>query len=195
MMGLPYLLGDEDPKNPEKWDKTWAFLKELDQYIEYYPTGTGVTFKELGEGTRDMLASHLGWDMNQRILETIPADYQGSFFDGQTFINDAHFACLPKGLDDDRKNATLNLIDWLMQPEMQAITYDAGYFYPGPAIKGVTIDMAPAQSKEQVSAAMRPEYEDAINKFANTTQLAPADLVKAYDMWDQKIGAGKFQVQ
>jgi putative spermidine/putrescine transport system substrate-binding protein len=25
LMGLPYILGDKDPKDPEKgWDKTWA---------------------------------------------------------------------------------------------------------------------------------------------------------------------------
>ncbi|HEX4298425.1 MAG TPA: extracellular solute-binding protein, partial [Devosia sp.] len=48
MMGLPYLLGDSDPKDPVKgWDKTWAYLKELGQYIEYYPTGTGALMKEL----------------------------------------------------------------------------------------------------------------------------------------------------
>ena len=42
LMGLPYILGDTAPKDPEKgWDKTWAYLKELGQYIEYYPTGTG----------------------------------------------------------------------------------------------------------------------------------------------------------
>lgn len=194
LQGLPYILGDSDPKNPDTWDKTWAYLKELDKYIEYYPTGTGITFKELGEGTRDMVASHIGWDMNQRILETIPPDYQGSFFDNQTFVNDAHFACIPKGLSDDQRNASLALIDWLLTPEMQAITYDAGYFYPGPAIKGVTLDMAPADSQASVSAAMRPEYEDAIAKFPNTTQLPPADLVKAYEMWDKLVGA-KIQQQ
>ena len=38
LMGLPYLLGDADPKDPMKgWDKTWAYLKELDKTIEYYP--------------------------------------------------------------------------------------------------------------------------------------------------------------
>ena len=38
MMGLPYILGDKDPKDPiNGWDKTWAYLKELGQYIEYYP--------------------------------------------------------------------------------------------------------------------------------------------------------------
>ena len=55
MMGLPYILGDKDPKDPVKgWDKTWAYLKELGQYIEYYPSGTGAVMKELGEGSRDM---------------------------------------------------------------------------------------------------------------------------------------------
>ena len=30
LMGLPYLLGDTDPKDPIKgWDKTWSYLKEL----------------------------------------------------------------------------------------------------------------------------------------------------------------------
>ncbi|MFT4151710.1 MAG: extracellular solute-binding protein, partial [Paracoccaceae bacterium] len=55
LMGLPYLLGDSDPKDPVKgWDKTWAYLKELHKHIEYYPAGTGALMKELGEGSRDM---------------------------------------------------------------------------------------------------------------------------------------------
>src|SRR4029079_9588571 len=55
LMGLPYLLGDKDPRDPAKgWDKTGAFLKELDSCIEYYTTGTAAIMKELGEGSRDM---------------------------------------------------------------------------------------------------------------------------------------------
>ena len=73
LMGLPYILGDSAPKDPEKgWDKTWAYLKELGQYIEYYPTGTGVTMKELGDGTRDIIASTTGWDINPRVLGIVP---------------------------------------------------------------------------------------------------------------------------
>ena len=61
LMGLPYILGDKDPKDPEKgWDKTWAYLKQLGECIEYYPSGTGATMKELGEGSRDMIASTTG---------------------------------------------------------------------------------------------------------------------------------------
>ncbi len=61
LMGLPYLLGDKDPKDPVNgWEKTWAYLKELNSCIEYYPTGTGVTMKEFGEGSRDMTVTVTG---------------------------------------------------------------------------------------------------------------------------------------
>src|SRR2546421_151448 len=44
LMGLPYLLGDSNPTDPiSGWAKTWAFLKELNTCIEYYPSGTGAT--------------------------------------------------------------------------------------------------------------------------------------------------------
>ena len=75
LMGLPYILGDTDPKDPVKgWDKTWAYLKALGENIEYYPTGTGATMKELGEGTRDMIVSTTGWDINPRVLGTVPKE-------------------------------------------------------------------------------------------------------------------------
>ena len=62
IMGLPYILGDKDPRDPAKgWDKTWAYLKELDSCIEYYTTGTAAIMKELGEGSRDMTVTMTGW--------------------------------------------------------------------------------------------------------------------------------------
>jgi putative spermidine/putrescine transport system substrate-binding protein len=189
LQGLPYILGDKNPRDPKTWDKTWAFLKELDNYIDYYPSGTGITFKELGEGTRWMIASHLGWDMNQRILATIPATYQGLFLDNTTWVTDCHFMAIPKGLDKDRLAVTVELMKWLMLPAQQAVTYDNGYFYPGPSIKGVGIDMAPEKSQKAVKSAIRPAYEQAIVKLPSTTQLDQTALVEAMDMWDQLVGA------
>ena len=189
LQGLPSILGDKNPKDPKTWDKTWAFLKELDKYIDYYPTGTGITFKELGQGTRWMIASHIGWDMQQRILATIPANYQGSFFDKMTWVTDAHFMAVPKGLDKDRLAVTIELMKFMMEPTQQAITYDNGYFYPGPAIKGVPLSMAPAASQTAVRSAMRPAYDEAIAKYPSQTQLDPAAMVEAFDMWDQLVGS------
>lgn len=189
LMGLPFILGDKDPKDPKTWDKTWAYLKELDQYIDYYPSGTAITFKELAEGTRWIIASHIGWDMNQRILATIPADFQASFFDKTTLVNDAQFLVIPKGLDADRLNVTLALMAWLMKPEEQAITYDEGYFYPGPAIANVPISMAPKTSRDKVIPAMRDYFDKAIKTLPNTTSLSPEALAAASDMWDKLVGA------
>jgi len=189
LQGLPYILGDKDPKDPKTWDKTWAFLKELDNYIDYYPSGTGITFKELAEGTRWMIASHLGWDMNQRILATIPATYQGYFLDNTTWVTDCQFMAVPKGLDKDRLAVTIELMKWLMTPAAQAYTFDNGYFYPGPAIKGVTLAMAPAKNQQAIGPAIRPAYDKAIVAFPSTTQLNSAALVEAMDMWDQLVSA------
>lgn len=189
LQGLPYVLGDTDPKDPKTWDKTWAYLKELDQYIDYYPTGTGITFRELAEGTRWIIASHMGWDMNQRILGTIPQTFQGFFLDNSTWVADANFVAVPKGLTEGKLNATLKLVAFLMTPEQQAVTYDSGYMYPGPAIKDVPLSMAPKDSQDKVGAAMRDEYEKAIKDIPTGTQLEPEALVEAYDMWDKLVGA------
>jgi putative spermidine/putrescine transport system substrate-binding protein len=189
LMGLPFILGDKDPKDPKTWDKTWAYLKELDKYIDYYPTGTGITFKELAEGTRWMIASHLGWDMNQRILGTIPPTFQGLFLANTTWVTDTQFMCIPKGLDADRTKVSLKLMSYLMEPAQQAITYDNGYFYPGPAIKDVPIDMAPQANQDKVKPFMRPAYDDAVKNLPTTTQLGAKPLVEAFDMWDKLVGS------
>ncbi len=189
LQGLPYILGDSNPTDPKTWDKTWAFLKELDKYIDYYPTGTGITFKELAEGTRWIIASHLGWDMNQRILATIPPTFQGFFLNNTTWVTDTQFMCIPKGLDKDRMKVSLMLMGYLMKPTQQAITYDNGYFYPGPAIKDVPISMAPQASQDKVKAFMRSEYDKAVIDFPNTIQLGAKPLVEAFDMWDKLVGA------
>ena len=91
-MGLPYILGDKNPKDPVNgWDKTWAYLKELNSCIEYYPTGTGAVMKELGEGSRDMTVTMTGWDINPRVLGIVPKDYKVAPFKGMTWVNDAHY--------------------------------------------------------------------------------------------------------
>lgn len=189
LQGLPYILGDSDPKDPNKWTKTWAYLKELDQYIEYYPTGTGVTFQEFAQGTRWILASHLGWDMNQRILATIPAASQAFFLDNTTWVNDTQFMVVPKGLDANREKATLALMQFLMTAPAQAYTYDEGYFYPGPAIKDVPLSMAPQASQDKVKAFMRPFYDQQVKNLPNATQLGPDEFTVASDLWDKLVGA------
>src|ERR1043166_4751152 len=135
IMGLPYILGDKNPKDPVKgWDKTWAYLKELNSCIEYYPTGTGIVMKELGEGTRDMTVTMTGWDLNPRVLGIVPKSYKGTPFKGMSGVNDAHYMVIPKGVAPEKVAVVLDIMAYMLTPPAQAYTYDKGYFYPGPEI-------------------------------------------------------------
>ena len=189
LQGLPYLLGDKDPQDPKTWTKTWAYLEELNKYITYYPTVTSETFKELAQGSLSVIASHLGWDMNQRILGVVPPNFQGTFFENMTLVSDSQFACVPKGLSPEREKAALGLIQWLLKPVNQAVTYDDGYFYPGPAVKNVTLSMAPPSEQAKIKAFMRPAYDEAVAHFASVPQLGAQAMVEAFDTWGQLVGS------
>jgi putative spermidine/putrescine transport system substrate-binding protein len=191
VMGLPYLLGDKDPKNPASWDKTWAYLKELNTCIEYYPTGTGAVMKEVGEGSRDMTVTMTGWDLNPRILGIVPKSYKVTPFKGMTWVNDAHYMVVPKGVPAEKLNVILDLMAYMLKPEAQALTYDKGYFYPGPAVKGVTLDMAPKESQDAIKEFGRPEYEQWLSKFPHTQSLEAKAQVEMFRIWDQQVGAQK----
>jgi putative spermidine/putrescine transport system substrate-binding protein len=192
LMGLPYLLGDKDPKDPEKgWDKTWAYLKELGQYVSTYPTGTTETMKNLGSGAVDMVMSTTGWDINPRVLGTVPNTVKVGIMQPMHWVSDAHYAVIPKGVDNDVLSADLALIKWMLQPDQQAIAYDDGYFYPGPAVKDVTLDMAPQHSKDVIKQFGRSEYDGWISQYPVESSLPATQQVKAFDLWDRNVGSGK----
>ncbi|HTS94065.1 MAG TPA: extracellular solute-binding protein [Stellaceae bacterium] len=192
MMGLPYILGDKDPHDPEKgWDKTWAYLKELGQYIEYYPSGTGAVMKELGEGSRDMTPSQMGWDINPRVLGVVPKEAKVYFLKGYHWVLDAHYMCIPKGVGPDKLAVLLDMLTYLLSKEAQATTYDLGYFYPGPAVKDVPLSMAPEESQKAIKEFGRDEYAKAIDAAPQELPLMPDKLVYAFNRWDQEVGGGK----
>jgi putative spermidine/putrescine transport system substrate-binding protein len=192
IMGLPYILGDKDPKDPVNgWDKTWAYLKDLNSCIEYYPTGTGAVMKELGEGSRDITLTMTGWDINPRVLGIVPKDYKVVPFKGMTWVNDAHYMVIPNGVPPEKVAVVLDLMAYLLTPEAQAYTYDKGYFYPGPAVKNVSLSMAPKESQDAIKEFGRPEYEQWLTQFPHTQSLPPKAQVEAFKIWDQQVGAQK----
>ena len=194
LMGLPYILGDKDPKDPIKgWDKTWAYLKDLNTCIEYYPSGTTPTMKELGEGTRNMIASTTGWDINPRVLGVVPKSAMVGTIKGFHWVTDAHYMVVPKGVSQEKLAVVLDLMAFLLKPEQQAYAYDEGYFYPGPAVKGVPLSMAPAESQAAIKEFGRPEYEKWIAENPLEVPLDAKGQVAAFRKWDEDIGAAKIK--
>ncbi|WP_439660446.1 extracellular solute-binding protein [Lentzea sp. HUAS TT2] len=189
LMGLPYLLGDKDPKDPENgWDKTWAYLKDLGQYVDNYPGGTTDVMKNLANGTSWMVASTTGWDINPRVLGSVPEGMKIATFKDFHWVTDAHYAVIPKGVSADVLSANLALIKFMLEPQQQAKAYDKGYFYPGPAVKGVTLDMAPKESQEAIAKFGRAEYDRLIEQNPKEQSLPAAQQVKAFQRWDREIG-------
>jgi putative spermidine/putrescine transport system substrate-binding protein len=192
LMGLPYLLGDQDPKDPVNgWAKTWAYLAELNKYVTLYPSTTSETMKNLANGSAKIIASTTGWDINPRVLGTVPKEAAVGTLRGFHWVTDAHYAVVPKGVDVEKQAAILNLLGDMLTPAQQAKAYDKGYFYPGPAVKDVPLSMAPQESQQALAEYGRPEYEQLI---ANNPLEVPLDakaLVAAFDKWDREIGGAK----
>ncbi|TCK39251.1 putative spermidine/putrescine transport system substrate-binding protein [Paraburkholderia sp. BL8N3] len=192
LMGLPYILGDKDPMDPVNgWDKTWAFLKELNECIPYYPGGTSAVMKELGEGTRDMTVTVTGWDINPRALGIVPAEFRVQAFENMTWVNDAHYMVIPKGVPKEKLEVLYKLMNFMLEPAQQALTYDDGYFYPGPAVKDVPLSSAPEKSQEVIKKFGRPEYAKLLADRPHVVPLNAAAMVAAFQKWDREIGAQK----
>ena len=192
IMGLPYILGDKNPKDPVNgWEKTWAYLKDLNSCIEYYTTGTAAIMKELGEGSRDMTVTMTGWDLNPRILGIVPKHFKVTPFKNMTWVNDAHYMAIPKGVPPEKLAVVLDLMAYLLKPEAQALTYDKGYFYPGPSVKNVPLSMAPKESQDAIRDFGRPEYEGWLAQYPHVPTLEAKAVVEAFRKWDSEVGAQK----
>jgi putative spermidine/putrescine transport system substrate-binding protein len=192
LMGLPYLLGDTNPKDPTAgWDKTWAYLAELNKYVTLYPSSTGETMKNLANGSARIIASTTGWDINPRVLGTVPKEAAIGTLEGFHWVTDAHYAVVPKGVSTDKQSAILLLLAHMLTKEQQAKAYDKGYFYPGPAIKDVDLAMAPPDSRAAIEEFGRPEYAELIAGHPLEVPLGSKELVAAFDRWDREIGGAK----
>ncbi len=191
LSGMSYILGDKNPKDPiAGWDKTWAFLKEIGQYVEYYPTGTGVTLKEFAEGTRWIIAGIMEWDMKPRAEGTVPPESKIFILPNTHFVIDGHYWAIPLGVPPAEKAVIVDLMRFMRRVDQQALTWKA---FIGPSIKAATLDKAPADIQKYVRELWRPEYTDMEKKYKIEAQLPAKSLVAAMDRWDKEIGADRIK--
>jgi putative spermidine/putrescine transport system substrate-binding protein len=190
LQGLPYILGDSDPKDPKDgWSKTWEYLAALGKNIEYYPGGTAAMMKELAEGSRDMIATMTGWDINPRVLGVVPKEAEIAVLENFRWVTDAQYMAVPKGISDGKLAVLLQLVKYVLSKPAQATTWDKGYFYPGPAVKDVPLSMAPKDSQDAIKEYNRDFYDKLIADVPSETPLPADKLVYAFQRWDQQIGA------
>lgn len=195
MCGLPWILGDKAPMDPEKgWDKAWAFMKEFGKYIEYYPTGTLFTLREFAQEQRWMISGIMEWDMKPRAEGVIPPESKITVLDNTTFIIDGHYWGIPKGVPQNEVEVLLDLMKFMRRIDQQVLTYKA---FIGPTIKAATLDKAPPDIRDYVKEFWRPEYDQIGpgKKYKMASQLDFKELTYAMDRWDREIGAQQIKKQ
>ena len=126
--------------------------------------------------------------LNPRALGIVPKSYKVAPFKGMTWINDAHYMVIPNGVAPEKVAVILDLMAYLLTPDAQAYTYDKGYFYPGPAVKNVTLSMAPKESQDALREFGRPEYDQWLKQFPHTQSLDAKAQVEAF--WADAAKAG-----
>ncbi len=191
LMGLPYMLGDSDPQDPvHGWTKTWAYLKQLGQYIQYYPSSTKETLQGLSDGSRAMAPSEIGIDIADRVAGVLPPTVQVATFSDQSWIVDGHYTVIPKGVPPDHIAVALDLIKWLLRPDQQAGSYAQGLItYP---VKGVKPSLADAKGQQIYQRYGRPDYyPKQLAAHPVRLPLSGAALQSAFDMWNRDIGSLK----
>ena len=158
LMGLPYLLKDKAPMDPEHgWENTWSYLVELGKNIDYYPTGTAATMKELGEGSRDIIATQLGWDLNPRILGVVPKEAEVIVLEGFHWVTDAHYWAIPKGVSNDKLAVLLDLIKFMLSKPAQAYHLRQGLLLSRPGGEGRAA-LDGARGKPEAGGRVRPVH-------------------------------------
>jgi putative spermidine/putrescine transport system substrate-binding protein len=195
MCGLPFILGDKGPMDPEKgWDKAWAYMKELGKSMEYYPTGTLFTLREFAQEQRWMISGILEWDMKPRAEGVIPPESKITVLDNTTFIIDGHYWGIPKGVPQNEVEVLLDLMKFMRRVDQQVLTYKA---FIGPSIKAATLDKAPADIRDYVKEFWRPEYDQIGpgKKYKMASQLDFKELTYAMDRWDREVGAQQIKQQ
>ncbi len=193
LQGLPYLLGEENPADPTTWTKVWPYLKELDQYIDYYTPGSSLLYREFNEGTRWLITTAVGYETNQRVMGAMAPEAKQLFMDDLHWVTDSNFFAIPKGLDPQDTELSMLFIEYCLSPEVQPLMYDMGFMYPGPVITGVTVEDATQEAQEALSAVITQDLLDGIANYPHVGPMSPTNLVKAFQMWDEQIGTNRIK--
>jgi putative spermidine/putrescine transport system substrate-binding protein len=125
------------------------------------------------------------------VLGIVPPDAKVGTLQGFHWVTDAHYMVIPKGVSADKLAVLIDLMAFMLQKKQQAYAYDQGYFYPGPAVAGVTLAMAPQDSQDAIKTYGRPEYDRWIAEYPKEVPLDSQKMVTAFELWDQRIGAEK----
>ena len=193
-MGLPYLLGDSDPKDPVNgWSKTWAYLKELEQVRRAVPVRHRRDDEEPGQrlGRHHRHHDRLGHQppgARARCRRT-PRSPRSRASTGSPTRSTPW---CPRACRPTSRPPMLALLQVDADPVAAGQGVRQGLLLPRPGGEGRhAVDGAagqPAGHRGVRPARVRRSYRRATRRRSRWT---PKALVAAFDQWDREIGGGE----
>lgn len=192
--GLIQSLG-EDMHNPDALTLTWDYLKEIGETIEVYPSGTSPTFTFLFDGTVDIVAHTPTWFAGSYSRGELPPNIGLAILEDAKQLTDTHAFVIPKNLSERRKEAALTFLSFAMSAEPQAQLFARAKI---PANKDAKIEHILPEYKELFNRVMEiypQELTDGsklvISEETSVLFPDPATMLRHYELWNEKIGAGR----
>ena len=148
--------------------------------------------KELGEGSRDIIVSTTGWDINPRVLGIVPKEAKIATLKGFHWVVDAPIRRNPEGPAPRTRRRPARRRQLPADPRPTGLHLRRGLFLPRPRRQGPSpLSMAPAASQAALKEYGRPEYDQLIADNPKEMPLAADKMVMAFRRWDEEIGGKK----
>lgn len=192
--GLIQSLG-ENMNDPSHLTKTYSYLTDINKYISTYPSKTSDTFKQLNDGSVDIVPHLPGWFAQLYSAGQVPPNVKLAPLTGAKQVLDAQFYCMPKNLDAVHQQAALKFINFAMSAKANAQIYS---IFNVPTNKNATIDMLDPKLKSVYMKGV--EQLPAEFKNGDTLTIPKDDwvlfpktdiLLQNYDEWQKQIQAQK----
>jgi putative spermidine/putrescine transport system substrate-binding protein len=198
LRALPLLLGDSDPMRPATgWERSWAYLAELDRHIDYYPTSMVAAAEEFADDGCDMLVLSVAGDLEMRAAGLLPEDLGVSPFDDQGWAMSGISAAIPGDLPAERRPVVAALIRHLLTPAVQASMLFGRGADAGARIRldveGAAQGTLHAPTRPLGTRLMQIRPELQLPQARLLPPLAWNDALEAGRIWDQRIGAAHGQ--
>ncbi|MBC9727257.1 extracellular solute-binding protein [Streptomyces sp. TRM68367] len=186
---LPHMLGDTNPDDPKTWDKTWAYLAELNKYTGTYYAKTSESFDAVTKGAIDMTVTSGGWDQQRHANGSLGKDIQVAAFDDPQLVIEGRYVTVPRGVEPEKLAVVLDLAKWMLKADQQALTYALhGSGFP---VKGVTPSLAPPDIAAVFKKYGRPELVEKLQQGTPIAPMAGANVQAKFSEWNEKIGSKK----
>lgn len=189
VMALPHMLGDRDPMDPQTgWDRSWAYLTELDPHIAYYPASGQAVFEELAEGGCELAAGTLLTRITAQVRGVLPADTRLGLLGDAPLLPAAVALALPRHVPEERLPAIAAFGRSLFEPLVQSRGFGRGLLPGEPSLPGVAPMPLPPADQAVLDALLPPAQARAIEAARVAPPLGPDYLLRMLRDWDVRIG-------